>query len=1328
MLRFTEFKRSHCARTVTQLMSPTLIDSDSTVLPYHSVLHFIADTDTGVSPTHPLVRASGRVFVHHVEELSGEAGSPRKKAIPLEPRKREYFKQAQAPIARSRDLVRSLSYTKAAVAFDYSLVEAQYVYPPSRTVEMDKLSNRLTTLYSYLSTGTEESAHIVALPLPETIPTLSELNRLPNPIPVSRHVHWMDIGRLFIRELWLASTDIDHPLHSLKHDTLIAWMESGQLSFFHVNDFLTWAIESPKEACKYLLSFLSRVLETRTVADTDAIQTERSEEETLEDDATSVDSILQVTSGLYPESAGPVGEPHINRVMETLGSEGMLSSAEQRRLAELAVRYKSLPNPVGEGTLEDLITRKPDTFKIDSTKENLPNRPAVLDKSMLRSTLKEFDRRYVKEALEADVAAAVLSVQNAGVLVKDYVVEERADAINHYRQYTVDLVPIAGKPSKLTFKLPVVNEDGTYVVAGVQYRLDHQKFDMPIRKVAPDKVSLASYFGKIFVTRNPKAVNNYSRWILGKITKAAMDLNDASVTDVVYTTKPLPREPLPRTFTAIAREVGEFTSGQYRFRFIADDWDKTYGESLTAKALKAKLVPCGHPLDRSKGILALSMDGTVHLVTKGSITALDNLVTLINPTWGEGPIEFADINVYGKAVPTALALGYLMGLDKLIAALKIPHRWVDKTARINLEPHETRVRFQDESLVFDTRHAQGTIVLSGLRAVKGIASTLPASEFNRKGVYGEVLSTLGIGRHILRELDLMQDMFIDPITLELLSEMGEPTEFIPLILRAAELLTTDEHTDEMDSSQMRIRGYERLSGFVYNQIVQAVREQRSAGNPRTAQVSLRPNAVWDDILKDPATMLVEESNPIHNLKEKESVTYTGQGGRSAKTMVKRTRVFHPNDMGTISETTPDSAKVAIRTYMTPNAKVNSLRGTTDRFDFDVDGVSSLVSTTTLMSPAGTTQDPKRSNLSSVQQSSMVSARGATLTPVRTGYEQVIADRTGDNFAYLADREGTVTKVTRDNITVEYEDGEKVTLPLGIRHGKAAGAVLPHEIVTDLKVGDRVDEGYAVTWNAHYFQRDRLNPNGVSMKGGVIAKVAFMENGDTLEDGCAISPALYKSLSTPISKMKTVLVRFDQALSEVVEVGGEVDLDTPLCIIEEAELAAISQGDDALLGLSKLANQTPKAGFVGKVSRREVIYYGNPDDMHPSLAELVKADTAQRKREAKYKGALPATTGEISESTFIGGQKVTPNTLAITFYMDHDITAAVGDKAVFDNALKTIIGRVMEGRNETASGEPLDAIFGYQSVANRILYSCIIVGATNKALRGLNAQVVKAYRS
>ena len=135
-------------------------------------------------------------------------------------------------------------------------------------------------------------------------------------------------------------------------------------------------------------------------------------------------------------------------------------------------------------------------------------------------------------------------------------------------------------------------------------------------------------------------------------------------------------------------------------------------------------------------------------------------------------------------------------------------------------------------------------------------------------------------------------MFIDPITNELLTQIDELMKSL-LCMRATELLVNDDYVDEIDSP-MRIRGYERFSGFVYNQLVNAVREQRNAIVPSRSSVSLNPKAVWGDILMDPSVVLVEESNPLHSPKETESVTYTGQGGRSAKTMVQRTRLFHPN--------------------------------------------------------------------------------------------------------------------------------------------------------------------------------------------------------------------------------------------------------------------------------------------------------------------------------------------------------------------------------------------------------------------------------------------------
>ena len=133
---------------------------------------------------------------------------------------------------------------------------------------------------------------------------------------------------------------------------------------------------------------------------------------------------------------------------------------------------------------------------------------------------------------------------------------------------------------------------------------------------------------------------------------------------------------------------------------------------------------------------------------------------------------------------------------------------------------------------------------------------------------------------------------VDPITEGILKRHGEPTQFIPCYFRSLELLLDDWSTDESDMKYQRIRGYERFSGFVYQEIVRAVRSYNVQSAAITANIDIHPEAVWREIDKDVSKYLVQESNPIHNLKEKETVTFAGSGGRSAETMTRRSRVYH----------------------------------------------------------------------------------------------------------------------------------------------------------------------------------------------------------------------------------------------------------------------------------------------------------------------------------------------------------------------------------------------------------------------------------------------------
>jgi hypothetical protein len=96
---------------------------------------------------------------------------------------------------------------------------------------------------------------------------------------------------------------------------------------------------------------------------------------------------------------------------------------------------------------------------------------------MLKSSLLDFDERYITHVMAKDTAALVLNVQKAGIAVTGYKVEKVSDILGGYEMHSVRLTPVVGTPSTLRFKLPAVQADGTYESNGVKYRLRKQRGD-----------------------------------------------------------------------------------------------------------------------------------------------------------------------------------------------------------------------------------------------------------------------------------------------------------------------------------------------------------------------------------------------------------------------------------------------------------------------------------------------------------------------------------------------------------------------------------------------------------------------------------------------------------------------------------------------------------------------------------------------------------------------------------------------------------------------------------------------------------------------------------
>lgn len=1048
-------------------------------------------------------------------------------------------------------------------------------------------------------------------------------------------------------------------------------------------------------------------------------------------------TILAPTKRYTP--ASDALEDNVVATLAQLTEQGMLTLAEYRRLETMASRYKTMAAPdivkLGMGkadaTIADAINIKAEELTLSPTQ--FPDSKTVLDKSMLESTLNDYAPRYIKSVLHRDILGAVMAIQRTGIVVSDIDVVEKADALNHYYQYSVRLNPPAGKQTTVSFKIPVVTEEGTIISGGVNYYLKNQRGDVPIRKIGPARVALTSYYGKLFIDRSENATVNYGRWITNRIRALGMDNQSHVVTSMKMSDNFDKTLYAPRTYSAIASKFKSFVvkpvngrvTDWYKFDFNHKALVAALGDKVVERVTAFGEIPVG--VDQTGAPIGMSMSGMMTVRSIGGIKEIGDFRDILGIPSDKVPVEIAVVNVFAKAIPMAMVLGYQLGLNNLLDLLGVSPRIVERGKMIKRLDTEYVVQFKDYSLVFNKDDKKATMVIAGFRAYQRFLGDYKLADFNQRDVYINVLEAAGIGVRFIREIDLLFKMYLDDITRGLLTDMGEPTDMVFLLLRAAELLTVDKHPDEIDGRLTRYRGYERFAGTVYQEMIKACRMK--AARPMSTRVGLEvnPEAVWQQILQDSAMEVTNDINPIQNLKQKEVVTFGGTGGRTADTMVKRTRIFHETDVGIISEATVDSGAVGVISYFSANPNLVDLRGRTKAIDENVQGLGSVLSTSGLLAPAITKDDPKRANFVNIQQSHGISSIGYKATPLRTGYEQVMVHRTDDLFAYTAKDDGKIIAKDERSMAIEYKNGDIKYIQLGRRFGKSAGSVVPHNVVSELAVGAKVKRGDLISYNTEYFEKDWMNPGKVAWRAGVMAKTLLMDTVDTFEDSSVISERLAGELMSKTTHIRHLVMDFDQAPHGLVSVGDKVDFESILCTIEDPVTAGANLFDESTIETLKLlSNAAPKAKYTGLVENIEVFYNGDVENMSDALQSLVMSTDRNMNKLYRNLGK-PKITGRVDGTYRIEGNPLLKNQVVINVYITADVKAGVGDKGVFGNQLKTTYGRVMTGVNQLEDGTEIDAIFPYESISNRIVESPIIIGTTNTLLRIAAKRVVDIYK-
>lgn len=949
-LSYGIFNKKFLTRPIEKITTnPIRILPKDFILPFNSLIHFVGESDqsVGVDSTHPLIRnAIDSIFTFHELELEHKLGNVSLTKFDIKKILSRYHK-SHLNIRQISNLDKSLSNNTNPIIINYSLLPKLYKYTSNGLLLYQEWYNIRTTMWNMVKEIGNRREQFILYKLPKTLPTKADFIKYVHNFSISGLNEFYDTDALNLLELWrMITPDVESYINQISEEVLshvnLVFMESGTLSIIQLEDLIEFAEKDYSKAELDLYNFLDSFISLRTKVDT------------------SHDMDGAIDQNLYNDKIADIIKEH--------SKAGVISAAETNGLLKLSQKYKSIPDPFGSGKILDEMVVTPKDLKITNTKivDKLPN---VNDESMLYSSLKQMDTDYINNVLYKDIIQTALSIQNAGIIVKDLKVKQKRTAVTKLNTYAMQVQPINGPASTIHFSIPHVNPDGTFEYCETIYRMDKQIGDLPICKTEKDVVGLNSYYGKVFVNRN-EGSGNYSKWIIKQLVKRNTDDSNI-VTNLTYGINKHLDIKLPRAYTAISETINGFKIKDiYEFNFSLNNFIKTFKETnaynsadyLLNKAKEEELTPCG--IDSNGELIAMDKDGDLYKLwpknirssRAGTIEELGPLASLMDIDEDDIPIEYTEFSIFNLRFPVILAITYMYGLDKALDKLHINYEVMSSSIRTPYDSNKFKLRFKDVTYVIDISNIYNRLLVGGFNSIKNYVNKYKGINLNTQGSYTSILSSLDVTNYHLREVKLLWDMFVDPITKGILIEMGEKTTFYELLLRASSMLI-DDFVPDINTT--RYKGYERMAGMLYRQIIETVRTHRAQGVIANLGVAMNPQSVLLTILQDETGTLVEQSNPIHNLKEHESYTYSGSGGRKSVTMVKNTRGFTKHDLGIKSEAVPDSSKVGIRGSLSADPNFINMRGMTKVFDMDKDGPAKAVSTSCLNSPAATKNDAKR---------------------------------------------------------------------------------------------------------------------------------------------------------------------------------------------------------------------------------------------------------------------------------------------------------------------------------------------------------------------------------
>lgn len=1016
-------------------------------------------------------------------------------------------------------------------------------------------------------------------------------------------------------------------------------------------------------------------------------------------------------------------------------------------------------------TIDDMVS---DENILEAAKLPVEGVPEPVKSSKLASLDSEYNKKLYKKDFN-DVITAFSSSDYIPMTIDNMEVIDTSDDFNEKETYKLRYKTDDGKTLSFAIDVPKIIDDRYLYLGGNKKMITKQMIRLPIVKTKADRVEITSNFNKITVERTNGKISRKNAYLLKILDR----YKSSNTVTVIYGQNSVMNADYTNDFEyeEIADSVNKIETFKYtvdfnRRQIEADISMMDFPEGIISDIMTPFATLNDENvfyyidandrhvyearMNNDKYEATLVADDMFSFITR-TVLGLSESEKL--PTIGKSFV-YTKMYIFGCGYPLFSVVGMMVGLSSILKRYEIKHIISDKKI---IDPKYVEVAFKDKYFYYEDT-PKNTLLLNVLYLMN--PENYELKDFDLSEPYIDFFrDKLGQPQYIKNTLRLNLNVFLDPITKNVLHDLKQPENMIDVLLYANTLLVNNSYRYQNDIRNCRIRGNELINAILYSLLADGyMNYQRGKMNGKSVDsiklgFSLNgkeisgSNALITKLLVQPNISDMSLLSPIVVADGIGATSMRGHKGvnlGSAYTL--ELRVYDDSMNGILSgNSTAFSGSVGITRSLSLNPNITSPRG----YLGDIQDVKKLngidrYAVVELLSPWTTTHaDPPRQAMQVSQTKHTMPVAKSDKQLIGSGVNKILPYMLPDDFCFKAKHDGIVDKIDNESqlCFLLYDNGqhEAIDISSTFMKNSSSGFFLRQNLKLVYAEKERFKKDEIIAYNPSFFVGKGRD---VDYSPGVLAKVAITPGDFAYEDSGLITDKLAEKLETKVSMLKAVSLGPNSIIHHIAEVGDKIvtgdhlldfttsfnDPDTT------AFLANLNQqiGVDDAEALGNDAITTKYTGVVGDIK----IYYNVPlETLSESLQDLIKKYSSKIEKRKQVLKQHNASNVKIPPLIQQKGNKVGTTEyegVLIEFYLEYVDEMNSGSKGTFTTALKFVTSRRLTNDeapiSEYDKENIIEALLTPTGVISRMTLDIFSVLYSNKVLIDLRNKIVDIVKS